>query len=166
MNPKRILLLALIAGPGSGLSAQTEPAQDFKSVFQTISAKNALSMSFREHMTKLRPLCTERDKTDPDYDRKGTVKCLSKTEVSGLDMVGTATPAVTMISATIAGVDKCGYMRSVLIQQYGKPDKSEGNCNSEWLVKRGNAKPLVHVGLEADIKDDTVYFSNQEEQGP
>lgn len=81
-------------------------------------------------------------------------------------MVGTAGPAVTMISATIAGTDKCAYMRSVLVQQYGKPAEIKGHCNSEWLVKRGRDKPLVHVGLEASTRENVVYFSNQEEQGP
>lgn len=115
MSINRIRVLVLLSGFACGANAQIEPTQDFKNIFQIISAKSALSTSFRDHIKKMRPLCTERDQSDPDYDRKGTVKCLSKTALLELDMVGTAGPAVTMISATIAGTDKCAYMRSVLV---------------------------------------------------
>lgn len=114
----------------------------------------------------MRPLCTERDERDPDYLRKGTVECAGRTGLLILDMSGTSGPAVTMIDAKIAGADKCAYMRSVLVRQYGKPAESKGRCNSEWLVKWGRDLPLVHVRLEADTKENVVYFSNQEEQGP
>jgi len=81
-------------------------------------------------------------------------------------MSATASLAVTMIDATIAGIEKCTYMRSILIQEYGKPAESQGNCDSKWLVKRSKGKPLVHIVLEENAKKDVVYFGNEQEQGP
>lgn len=111
-------------------------------------------------------MCVERNESDPDYVRKGNVKCVGKTDITRLGMSGSEAPAVSMIDATIVGREKCAYMRSLLIQQYGKPAESKGKCDSKWLVIRGNDKPVIHVVIEESVRENVVYFSNQEEQGP
>lgn len=166
MKSKKLFLLLLLLVGACDATAQKEPITDFKSIFSLISAKTALSTSFREQIKKMQPLCTERAASDPEYDRNGNVKCAKEVGISALTMSGTETPAVTMIDATIAGVEKCALMRSVLVQQYGKPNESNGACDSKWLVKAGKGKRPVHIALEKDDKANVVYFGNQEEQGP
>jgi len=165
MSILKILPAVLLSGMACSANAQSEPTQEFKIVFQAISAKNALSISFPEHIRKMRPLCTARDENDPDTGRKGTASCLGKTGVTALDVTGTASPAVTMIDASISGIDKCTYMRARLVQLYGKPAESTGACNGSWIVKR-KGKPIVHIAIEEDKEANFVYFSHQEEQGP
>jgi len=147
-------------------NAQKEPASDFKRIFQVISSRDALSTSFQLHMEKMGALCAKQDASESGYAKKGNVKCISTTAIPELDMSATASLAVTMIDATIAGIEKCTYMRSILIQEYGKPAESQGNCDSKWLVKRSKGKPLVHIVLEENAKKDVVYFGNEQEQGP
>lgn len=166
MNKAKIFIVALLFVGACDVSAQKDPEPDFKKVFESISGKNALSTSFRAHIKKMSPLCVERDSSDPDFDRMGNVKCVSKTNVTQFNLIGSASPAVTMIDATIIGVEKCAYMRSMLVKLYGKPAESQGTCNSNWVVARGKGKPPVHVVIEEDIQDNVIYFRNQEEQGP
>ena len=71
-----------------------------------------------------------------------------------------------MVAAKIAGTEKCAYMRSTLIQLYGKPNETQDDCKSNWVLKRGNGKPIIHVAIEEDKQGNVVYFRNQEEQGP
>lgn len=166
MRKTAIFITALLFSGACNANAKKELSPEFKKVFESISGKAALSVSFDAHIKKMAPLCSERDSTDPQFDRMGNVKCSSKAEVIKLDMVDSTSPAVTMVTATIAGTEKCAYMRSTLIQLYGKPDETQGNCNSNWAVKRGEGKPIVHVVIEEDKQDNVIYFRNQEEQGP
>lgn len=165
MNKVRTILVTLLFVSAHDASAQKEPALEFKKIFKIISSKDALSTSFREHLKRMSPLCTKRDENEPDYAKKGNVKCIGKTDIPQLDMSGTSDPAVSIVDATIAGAEKCAYMRSALVQQYGKPAEGNGNCDSKWHIKRGKSKPLVHIVLEENSKKDVVYFGNEEEQG-
>lgn len=165
MNKAKLLMLALLFVSACDASAQKEPNPDFKKVFESISAKNALSQSFRAHLKNMRPLCTERPASDPQFDRMGNVRCEKTSDVTTFNLVGSESPVVTMLDATVAGSDKCTYMRARLVQLYGKPAESTGACNGSWIVKR-KGKPIVHIAIEEDKKENLVYFSHQEEQGP
>jgi hypothetical protein len=166
MKSNKFLLVSLLLVGACDATAQKETTTDFKSVFSVISAKSALTTSFRDQIKKMQPMCTERAASDPEYDRNGNVKCAKEVGITALTMSGTETPAVTMIDATIAGTEKCAHMRSVLTQQYGKPSETQGSCDSKWVVKPGKGKPLIHIALEKDDKANVVYFANQAEQGP
>lgn len=166
MTRTRTLLLTLLLAGACNASAQSQPASGFEDIFRVISARNVFSTSFRDLLKKMHPLCTERHQGDPDYDRKGNVKCVAKAGVTNFTMSGSADPAVSMINATFTGSANCAQLRAVLVKQYGKPAESQGRCNSTWHVKRGKDLPLVHIALEDDPQDNLVYFRHQEEQGP
>lgn len=165
MNKPKLLIVALLFVSACDASAQKEPNPEFKKVFDSISAKDALSLPFRTHLKNMSPLCTERAASDPGFDRLGNVRCEKKTDVTTFNMVGSESPVVTMLDATVTGVDKCAYMRTRLVQLYGKPAESKGNCDGNWVVKR-KGKPIVHIAIEEDVQENLIYFSNQEEQGP
>ena len=166
MTRTRILLTALLLASACNASAQSGPASGYEDIFRVISAKHALSTSFHALMKNMRPLCTERRQGDPDFDRKGNVQCVDRAGITDFRMSGSEDVAVSMIDATFTGNDRCAHLRSILVAQYGKPARTEGRCNSEWVVNRGKDMPLVHISLEENVRKNLVYFANQEEQGP
>jgi hypothetical protein len=74
MNKTRLFIVGLLFVSACDASAQREPGPDFKKAFESISAKNARSLSFRAHIQKMSPLCAEPASSDLQFGRMGNVK--------------------------------------------------------------------------------------------
>lgn len=158
-----ILLLSFI----TACQAETPPKGDqFQRVFTVISSEKVFAMPFSGLMKQLSPLCKPNTRKDSDLEKDGNVECAKETEVLAMDVTGTATPSMTIITGTFAGLDHCEYMRQVLTKQYGRPHDSSGACNAHWKMKPGKNGRQRSIGLESGKNAPVVYFSIAEEQGP
>ncbi len=117
-------------------------------------------------MKQLDTLCKPNMRKDSNIPKDGNVECGKDTGIKEMDVTGTATPAVTIITSTFAGMDRCDYMRKTLTKQYGKPRDSTGECTANWNVKPGKNGRKKSVGIEKSKDGTVVFFSMDEEQGP
>jgi len=160
---KKAALLLLLSCV-SACQAETKPTGDpFERVFAAISSGKIFSTPFHALLRQLDPLCTLNKSSDVDKD--GNVACAKETGIEAMDVTGTATPSMTIVTATFAGLERCAYLRQALTRQYGKPRDSSGACSAHWKIKPGKNGRQRTVGFESAKNGARVYFSIAEEQG-
>ena len=142
----------------SACQAEVPPASDqFDKVFSAISSEKIFATSFPKLMKQLNGMCK------PLKD--GDVACAKEAAVKELHIGPTEDPFVSSIQSVFVGNDKCEKMKTALSKQYGKPKVVKAPCYLEWKLKKGAAGQQRMATIQA-TKDDAVFFSMEEEQGP
>jgi len=141
---------------------QTEP---FEKVFSVISSEKVFSTRFSGIMRQLNGVCTLSAAEGDEVIKKGNVVCDKATEVRSFTMPDAGADTVTMIQSSFFGLEKCSYMIAALNKRYGIPESKNGACEMSWNVKTKRGELPRHVSIEADQKNNVVYFDLNEDQG-
>lgn len=155
------LFLSIFTVSQAETLSKTDP---FERVFSVISSDKIFSTPLAGLMKQLDTLCKPNTGKDSNFDRDGNVECGKLTGVKDMDITGTATPAIAIITATFIGLDRCAYLRQNLTKQYGKPRESNGPCNAHWNLKAGKNGRARSVGFERS-KDGTQVSRNRRRAG-
>lgn len=138
-------------------SPQQKAKPAFEKVFDSIALPNAYLFTFDQLMQKMGGVCKKSTRQEIEQDDLGNVECAKDASVHAFTFYADETP-VRFIGASFYGVEKCAYMKKILIMNFGKPTKIKNTCELEW-----NLKPLEKKGFDRfvnlKIVNDVVDFS-------
>lgn len=150
----------------SGCKAESPPNADHSDkLFATISSEKIFATSFSKLMKQLDGVCKLNSGTGVDPLKDGNVACAKEAAVKELHIGATEDPAVSSIQSVFLGADKCEKMKTALSKQYGKPKVIKAPCYLEWKLKKGAAGQQRMATIQV-TKEDAIFFSMEEEQGP
>jgi hypothetical protein len=142
----------------------TTRSDPFENTFDVIAAPTIYSYTWESLLTRLSPLCRASTRSGREQYKNGNVECDEIVHALSISIM--SGPNISVIDATFIGAAKCDYMRKALIKNYGNPTTSKGVCNLDWRLPTPRGKPQRSVGMELSERDDKIYFSIGEEQGP
>jgi hypothetical protein len=138
-------------------SPQQKAKPAFEKVFDIIALPNAYLFTFDQLMRKMGDVCKKSTRPEIEQDDLGNVECVKDANVHAFTFYADEAP-VRFIGASFYGVEKCTYMKKILIMNFGKPTKIKKTCELEW-----NLKPVEKKGFDRFINlkivNDVVDFS-------